>query len=165
MGILETLQEAKSIEPIAVKNGVKIVSFADAATLANADFINKEAQTGMRTYNPDGTLARSRKSFVAINEDSYFSNRYKVKSKKMYVVTDYRAIKEQSTGKCYIKNIPCYVFYRDENGKLAIEKVQTISDSEFVSDFVNTLDKSAMRELLPLIATFGHEVTASTMPI
>jgi len=163
--ISEVLERAKEIEPIAVKNGATIVSFADAMTLANADMVEGKSDLGMRAYNPDGTIARSKARFVAINVDSYFANRYKVKSKKMYVVTDYRAIKEQNTGKCYIKNVPCYVFYRDENGKLAIEKVMTVSDSEFISEFTNTLNNKTMAELLPLIAQFGTEVTSSELPI
>ena len=123
----------------------------------------------MQTRNPDGTLARTGKTVHAVNPDYFFMNRYKVKVKKMYIVsghtTDgYRCIKEQASGRCFIKNIPAYIIARDSHGNLFLEKQTVISDTEFISEFTNKLDNKSMAEILPLI-TVGADMTADSMPI
>lgn len=163
--VTEIIESAKKVKPIAEKDGRKIVTFEDAAILANKEGIDPTPKTGQRTYNPDGTLARTRKSTAAINPHNYFLNRMKPMSKKFKVVVDYRAIVEQSTGSIYIKNIPAYVFAKDSNGELYIEKIENISDTEFISDYTNMLSEDAMKKIAPLIANFGSDVTASDIPI
>ena len=174
--ILETLTAASEVKPYAEVNGVKVVSFEDAATLANAEGYEPTPDTGLRTMNPDGSLARSRKLTSAINKDTYFDNRYKLKgkigSREMWVVDafeplGYRAIKEQATGQVFMKNIPCHVFVRDDETKeLRIDRVEMVSDSEFVSDFTNKLSIENMVEIRKLIAEYGSDLTATeTMPI
>ena len=110
-----------------------------------------------------------------MNPDYFFANRYKVKgakgNQKLIVVsghtTDgYRCIKEQASGRLFIKNVPAYVFYRDsETKELVLEKQTMISDTEFISDFTNKLDNKSMAEVLPLITTSGNDVGTDTMPI
>ena len=163
--VTEIIESAQKVKPVAEKDGRKIVSFEDAAILANKEGIEPTPKTGQRTYNPDGTLARTRKAVAAINPHNYFLNRMKIMSKKFKVVVDYRAIVEQASGSVYIKNIPAYVFTKDANGELYIEKVETISDTEFISDYTNMLSEDAMKQIAPLIANFGSEVTASEIPI
>lgn len=163
--VTEIIESAKNVKPIAEKDGRKIVTFEDAATLANKEGIEPTPKTGQRTFNPDGTIARTRKSVSAINPHNYFMNRMKIMSKKFKVVVDYRAIVEQASGSVYIKNIPAFVFAKDTNGELYIEKVETISDTEFISDYTNMLSEDAMKKIAPLIADFGSDVTASDIPI
>ncbi len=164
----DILNLAEKVEPLAEKNGQKIVSFEDASILANADGFDPTPDTGTRTYNADGTLARTRQRTSAINVDSYFENRYKyVQSKKeLMVVTDFRAIREQHLGRVYSKVIPCYVFTRDKDtGKLLLEKTTTISDTEFISGYTKKLSIDAMKEILPLIDNAPTVASGDEMPI
>ncbi len=163
----DILYAAENVEPLAEKNGEKIVSFEDAAVLANAEGFDPTPDTGTRTYNADGTLARTRQRTSAINVDSYFENRYKTNSKKeLMVVTDFRAIREQHLGRVYSKVIPCYVFTRDKDtGKLSLDKTTTISDTEFISGYTKKLSIDAMKEILPLIDNAPTVASGDEMPI
>lgn len=163
--ILETMQKAQEVQPIGEKDGVKVVTFEDAVALNDADMLEPKQGVRTRAYNPDGTLARTSRMTTAMNVESYFINRFKLKAKKLNVVVDYRAIKEQATGACYLKQIPCYVFGRDEANNLVLEKVTTVGDTEFISDYINTLEPGAMAQLLPLIAAHGTNQTTSELPI
>ena len=164
----ELYQAVDNVKPFAERDGEVWVSFADAAVLNsyNAD----EPNTGMQTRNADGTLASTGKTVHAVNPDYFFMNRYKVKGKKMIVVsghtTDgYRCIKEQSSGRVFLKTIPAYVIARDSDGKLYLEKQTVISDTEFISEFTNKLDNKSMAEILPLITVVSGDISADTMPI
>ena len=77
----------------------------------------------------------------------------------------YRCIREQSSGHVFLKSIPVYIISRNTEGNLEVEKVTTVSDTEFISDFTNTLNNKSMAEILPLITQYGNDVTADTMPI
>lgn len=170
---LKSLYEAvDKVKPLAEKDGQVWVDFNDAATLNsyNAD----EPRTGMQTRNADGSLASTGKTVHAVNPDYFFANRYKVKgakgNQKLIVVSGhtpdgYRCIKEQASGRLFIKNVPAYIIIRDADGKLALEKQTMISDTEFISDFTNKLDNKSMAEILPLITAVGNEVNTDTMPI
>lgn len=166
---LKRLYEAvDKVKPLAEKDGEKFVNFEDAAVLNS--YNAQEPKTGMQTRNRDGSLASTGKTVHAVNPDYFFANRYKVKGKKLIVVsghtTDgYRCIKEQASGRLFIKNVPAYIIYRDADGKLALEKQTMISDTEFISDFTNKLDNKSMAEILPLITAVGNEVNTDTMPI
>lgn len=163
--------KADAIKPMAEKNGQLYVSFEEASILNSVNAEEGNEGTGMQTRNPDGSIASTGKRVHAINPDYFFSNRYEVKGKKLHVVsghepTGYRCIKEQKSGHVFVKTIPCYVIARDEEKNLVLEKVITISDTEFISDFTNTLDHKSMAEVLPLITAYGNSgITADAMPI
>ena len=164
----ELYEKVDNVRPFAEKDGEVYVSFEDAAVLNsfNAD----EPQTGMQTRNADGTLASTGKTVHAVNPDYFFLNRYKVKGKKLIVVsghtTDgYRCIKEQAQGRVFLKTIPAYIIARDSDGNLFVEKQTVISDTEFISEFTNRLDNKSMAEILPLLTSNGSEMTADSMPI
>ena len=164
----ELYQKVDEVRPLAEKDGEVYVTFEDAAVLNsyNAD----EPNTGMQTRNPDGTLASTGKTVHAVNPDYFFMNRYKVKGKKMILVsghtTDgYRCIKEQSSGRVFLKNIPAFVIARDADGKLYLDKQTVISDTEFISEFTAKLDNKSMAEILPLITVVGGDMSADSMPI
>lgn len=171
MGIKEMAElyrKAEEVKPYAEKDGKKFVNFEDAATLNSINA--QEPNTGMQTRNADGSLASTGKMVHAVNPDYFFANRYKVKGKKLIVVsghtTDgYRCIKEQASGRIFIKNVPAYIIVRDSDGNLALEKQTMVSDTEFISEFTNKLDNKSMAEILPLITSNGSEVTADSMPI
>ena len=165
----ELYEKADNVRPYAEKDGQVWVNFEDASIL-NSVNAEEPSGTGLQTRNADGTLASSGKRVHAVNPNYFFSNRYKVKGKKLHVVSGheavgYRCIKEQSSGKVFVKTIPVYIFSRDEDKNLVLEKVSTISDTEFISDFTNTLDHKSMAELLPLITEYGNDMTADSMPI
>lgn len=161
-------ERADNVKPFAEKDGQVYCSFEDASVLNSVNA--EEPTTGMQTRNPDGSLASTGKRVHAINPDYFFANRFKVKGKKLHVVsghepTGFRCIQEQASGHVFIKTIPCYIISRNEDKKLVLEKVTTISDTEFISDFTNTLDHASMAEILPLIVESGNRVTAESMPI
>ena len=168
----ELYRRAEEVEPLAEKDGKIYTDFESASILNSVNA--QEPRTGLQTRNADGSLASTGKTVHAVNPDYFFANRYKVKgakgNQKLIVVsghtTDgYRCIKEQASGRLFIKNVPAYVIYRDADGKLALEKQTMISDTEFISDFTNKLDNKSMAEILPLITAVGNEVNTDTMPI
>lgn len=170
MGMRETFENFEKVKPIAEKNGTKIVSYEDAKALNDMEMYERTPDTGDRTFNPDGSLARTRVLTSAINPENRFNNRYRIKGKigdrKMQVVVDYRALKEQSSGQVYLKNIPCYEIARDEDGNLKLEKVFTVSDTEFISDFTDKLSVEVMKQVAPLIEEHGADIsTTNAMPI
>lgn len=165
----ELYDKADRIKPMAEKDGQVFVTFDEAATL-NSLNAEEPHGTGMQMRNADGSIASTGKTVHAVNPDYFFANRYMVKGKKMHVVsghepTGYRCIKEQSTGHIFVKSIPVYVIARDEDKNLVLERVTTISDSEFISDFTKTLDHESMAKILPLITEHGNDMTADSMPI
>ena len=166
----ELFDKADKVKPMAEKDGQVFVTFDEASTLNSLNMMN-EAKTGMQLRNRDGSLASTGKTVHAINPDYFFLNRYKKKNKTTLLVVSgheevgYRCIREQETGKIHIKTIPCYVFVRTDSGELKIDKVATVSDTEFISDFTNTLTHKAFAELLPMITSYGEELTADEMPI
>jgi len=169
----ELFDKADKVRPMAEKDGHVYVNFEDASVLNSVNSY-EGGGTGMQMRNPDGTLASTGKTVHAVSETHFFYNRYRVKGskgkEKMYVVSGhepigFRCIQEQDRGKIHVKTIPCYVFSRDEERKLNLEKVTTISDTEFVSDFTHTLNNKSMAELLPLITAYGSDITADEMPI
>lgn len=170
LAMLEEEKEIRDKRIIAEKEGSVYVDFHDAAVLNSAEAYEPEG-ANVRNYNPDGSIASTGKRIHAMNPNFYFANRYRVKSKKLYVVSGhtpdgFRVIQEQASGRCFIKSIPCAVIARDADTKeLVLEKMTNISDTEFVSDFKNTLDNKTMAEILPLIVNNGAEMTADAMPI
>ena len=164
----ELYEKVDNVVYLAEKDGQVYVDFEDAATLNS--FNAQEPKTGLQTRNTDGTLASTGKRVHAVNPDYFFLNRYKLKNKKLYIVSGhtvdgYRCIREQASGRVFLKTIPVYVVSRDENRNLVLEKVTTVSDTEFISDYTNKLDNKSMAEILPLLTEGGIDVTASSMPI
>lgn len=176
----ELYAKADNVKPLAKKDGQVYVTFEDAAVLNSLEAFDPQVGTGEQIRNADGSIASTGKTVHAINPEYFYLNRFKVKgtgaNRKLYVVSGhepigFRCIREQEKGKIHIRTIPCYIFARektddkDEAGKLVLEKVTTISDTEFISDFTGTLENSAMAELLPMIASYGVGRTAESMPI
>lgn len=174
LDMLEEEREIRDKRIIAEKEGEVYVNFHDASVLNSANAYEPRG-TGVQQRNPDGSLASTGKRVHAMNPDFYFANRYKVKTfgkvRKLYIVSGhtpecYRVIREQNSGRCFIKTIPCAVITRDsETKELVFEKMTTITEQEFISDFTNVLSNKDMAEILPLIVDKGAEVSTSEMPI
>lgn len=174
LAMLEEEKEIRENRIIAEKDGEVYVNFHDASVLNSAEAYDSEG-TGFIQRNKDGSVASIGKKIHAVNPDFFFLNRYRVKKygtvKKMYVVSGhtsdgFRLIQEQSTGRCFIKTIPVAVISRNsESGKLVFEKMDTVTESEFISEFTKTLDNKSMAEILPLIVDKGSNITADSMPI
>ena len=166
----ELFAKADKVKPMAEKDGQVYVTFDEASTLNNINMLNKE-NTGMQVRNKDGSIASTGKTVHAINPEYFFLNRYKKKNKTTMLVVSgheevgYRCIKEQESGSVFVKTIPCYVFVRGDDGELKLDKLSTVSDSEFISDFTNTLTHKAFAEILPMITQYGKGMTADEMPI
>lgn len=157
--IKEILDAAENVKPLGELNGVKIMSFRDQNIAAQADMINNEVDPGFAQMNPDGSIARSNYKYAAVNVDALYENRFRQVEvrdaagdikKKLQVVVDYRACKEQKGGRIYTKTIPAYVVSR-KGRNLILENTILISDDEFLSEFTNKLNLDAMNEILPLI--------------
>lgn len=147
----EILDIAENAKPVAMVNGKEAVTFEDYVALASADNINN-TDLGLTKFNPDGTPACTNVKRVAINMENFFINRYKLVRKTLWIVVDYYCISEQASGKIPYKQVPCYVISRGEDGNLKLDKMTTVSDTEFLADFTHSLDREAMTEILPLLA-------------
>lgn len=122
--------------------------------------------TGLDTvqYNPDGSVARTPVKFAAVNLDNYYINRFKRVKDAYHIVVDYRSITEQASGSVYLKVIPAFVIKRNDDKELYLEKVVTISDTEFIADFTQSLDRESMAQIVPLLVN-GVGVSTSSLAI
>lgn len=158
MAIRDILERADKITPVAVIDGVKIVSFDDYIDAAVATKVNGSKDVGVRTLNPDGTVAASYHEYAAVNLDSWYANRYKMDGKKtLKVVTDYRAIREQQTGRVYTSRLIAYSIERID-GVLTCVGADYISDVTFVKDYTHQLDTAGAAEVMAAIANFKDNV-------
>lgn len=159
MGVLEEIIKNGEATPIANVNGRNVYTFSDAVRVNNkeraeeiyegkVDFGNREVREGGLCYT------RTQCHTVAVNPDNYYLNRYRKKkeeTKTIYeVVSDYRAIKEQSTGRVYTNNI---VVDMVENSKDGLKYVgrKNISDTEFINEFKNNLNNESFQKIASVI--------------
>lgn len=164
MTLKEILERAEEVEVIAEINGKKIMSFSDLRDVSTAEINDPTTKIQLIRFNPDGTPAATPTRHVATNPEHFYINRFMTKDKEVYLVRDYRAITEQSTGRVYLKRIPCYVIKRNEKGKLYMDRMVTVSDDEFIAEFTHILDNKTMAEILPLL-TNGNEATKEALTI
>ena len=155
-------------EVITNVKGTPIVSFEDQRNSAQ-EFIRNKVDYGLRKTNPDGSIARSNYHSAAVNMEWFYDNRYRVVDGKLQIVIaqtsdGWRAIQGARTGRVGAKQIKAYVLKR-EGKKLEFDSEVMVSDSDFISDFTNKLDKEAMKEILPLIPSGGPSVPEGKLPI
>lgn len=151
MSLKEILERAERVKPVAMLNGHNVMSYEDLRDVSTAEINDPTAQIGVLSFNPDGTPRATPTRNVAVNLDHFYINRFKTENKELFLVRDYRAISEQSTGRVYAKRIPCYVIKRNDKGKLYLDRMVTISDDEFIAEFTHILDHKSMAEVLPLL--------------
>lgn len=157
MAIRDMLDRADKVTVIAEIDGVKLVSFEDYRDVAVAGKVMGNKDIGIRTLNPDGTVASSYHEYAAVNLDSWYANRYILTSKKVLkVVTDYRAIKEQATGRVYTSRLIAYNIERID-GVLTCTGADYISDVNFIKEYTHQLDTDGAREVLAAINEFKNK--------
>lgn len=171
--LLDILEQAKDIKPIAVRNGVKIFSMDDARAVMQANSLEGEESLPLITRNPDGSIARSRSNMAIISENDLYDNRcYRKKtpgvgSDEFWIVSTattsgYRAIRQRMND----EQIYVYIVSRDKDTKeLALKRITTVSASEFKSDFTHKLDEKSMKQILPLIAEQEEGITPEEISI
>lgn len=163
MGLKELIEKTEKVKPIGMMNDIPVVTFEEQRDLAQVDKL-MNTDMGILNFNPDGTVAETPTKYVSVNLDSYYINRFKKVEDALYIVTDYRAIKEQGSGRVYMKQIPAFVVKRNKKGDLYLEKTVTISDNEFIADFTHILNHEAMKTVLPLLVS-GAGVTEEGLTI
>lgn len=141
----------QNVKPLTNVNGTPLVTYKEQRDM-NLEMMKDKLDIGVRQMNKDGSIAKSRTTSAAINEDIFFDNRYRVVGDEMQIITaqtndGYRAIKEQRTGRVFAKLLPAYALKRD-NGKLVLDRLITVSDSDFISEFTHRLNKKRMEEVL-----------------
>lgn len=150
MEMQRLLDGAKDAKPVAEFDGLKAYTFEDYVNVTSVEQMNN-TELGLTKFNPDGSPAKTPTKYVAVNVENFFINRYRQVKKTIQVVIDYWCITEQVNGKIPLKQIPCYVISRNEDGKLQLDKIITVSDEEFLSSFKNSLDRESMEQILPLL--------------
>lgn len=154
MAIRDMLDRADRVTVIAEVDGVKLVSFEDYRDIAVASKIMGNKDVGVRSLNPDGTVAASYHEYAAVNRDSWYANRYILSGRKVLkVVTDYRAIREQQTGRIYTSRLIAYNVERVD-GKLVCTGADYITDVNFVKEYTHQLDIDGAQEVLAAISEF-----------
>lgn len=169
--LLQELEEAAKVKPVTTIGGNPVYTFQDALKLNVAEIKAgkmgyKETDLVIRELNPSGdTYPCTKKKNAAIDPTTYFDNRYrKTKTKQpgkassMYeIVTDWRAIQDQSTGRIYTDNVPVSVVQvsKDQEGNIVFkfEGKRVVSSDEFVKDFKRRLDVASMVKIAPIINT------------
>lgn len=154
------LAEADTAEVIEEVNGVPLMTAADALKMNNADTVERQAlgkrpEVGNREPARDGIgYARSRVKRAIVNPETHYDNRYRKVGDSYEVVTDYRAVQEQSSGQVYTNNIIAYVVTKSGKG-VKIDSVKTISPDEFINDFKGKLDVASMIAINKAVSTMG----------
>lgn len=169
------LQDEQDVKPVGSHNGTAIYDFDGYIKKVQAEKLSPTPDTGERTFDNEGKVARSRTLFSAINEADIYANRFKKKktagagSDEIWVVL--AAVDSVSGLAVREKNyqprvVPVYVFKRDlKSEKLYLDRKTTVSGADFISDFTDTLKKDVVKELLQLVATADDDTTAVDIPI
>lgn len=170
MSKLDILKAAEEVKPITIENGVPYVSFEDAEILKEAAKIENKPDIGQVKFNADGSVARSRTDFAVVNVEMLYQNRFRYiedengKPIAMQVVTDPLAIDNQVSGRVYASRITAYEIVRDGK-ELALKKITTVSDDEFIEEFKKTLTVRDMEKIVPLIQGAGSDISRENIAI
>lgn len=159
--IEEILLKAKEVEPIAERNGRKIMSFEDQRNLATVANMNGEDLGGLK-FNPDGSLARTKGNTAAVNLERFYDNRYKKIKNKYYIVIDKMAIDGLRDNRVPYPRLTAYII-GEEEGKVVCEKAVTISDKDFLADYTHKLNHASMKQVLDAIAEYGVESESDSL--
>lgn len=164
--LMQAIQDAEKVKPFAELNGKPVVTFEGYNDLVSRDHYMKSVP-GIVPVDDRGLPTASLTPYVAMNPEVMFMNRYRVVKDKgrqvLQVVTDRRAIDEQSRGQVYKSHLPAVCLVREEDD-LKYEKTILISDKEFLAEFTHHLDYEAMSIIAPLLVS-GADPTADSLPI
>ena len=178
MDILKSILSENEVTPLGSLNGTPLYSFEDAQRINKIGLVKekiqgKEVEFGERPMRPDGLGYLETKANAIAVPTSFFENRYRkveivktslnektkkeetVKDVYYEVVTDYRACKEQASGRVYTTTIHVYQIGAKKDSKgnadLFLIGQRNISDTDFINDFKGKLDKESMVKIFKLI--------------
>lgn len=178
MDILKSILSENEVTPLGSLNGTPLYSFEDAQRINKIGLVKekiqgKEVEFGERPMRPDGLGYLETKANAIAVPTSFFENRYRkveivktslnektkkeetVKDVYYEVVTDYRACKEQASGRVYTTTIHVYQIgaKKDSKGNAVLFLIgqRNISDADFINEFKGKLNKESMVKILKLI--------------
>lgn len=178
MDILKSILSENEVTPLGSLNGTPLYSFEDAQRINKIGLVKekiqgKEVEFGERPMRPDGLGYLETKANAIAVPTSFFENRYRkveivktslnektkkeetVKDVYYEVVTDYRACKEQASGRVYTATIHVYQIGAKKDSKgnadLFLIGQRNISDADFINEFKGKLNKESMVKILKLI--------------
>ena len=178
MDILKSILSENEVTPLGSLNGTPLYSFEDAQRINKIGLVKekiqgKEVEFSERPMRPDGLGYLETKANAIAVPTSFFENRYRkveivktslnektkkeetVKDVYYEVVTDYRACKEQASGRVYTTTIHVYQIGAKKDSKgnadLFLIGQRNISDADFINEFKGKLNKESMVKILKLI--------------
>lgn len=178
MDILKSILSENEVTPLGSLNGTPLYSFEDAQRINKIGLVKekiqgKEVEFGERPMRQDGLGYLETKTNAIAVPTSFFENRYRkveivktslnektkkeetVKDVYYEVVTDYRACKEQASGRVYTTTIHVYQIGAKKDSKgnadLFLIGQRNISDADFINEFKGKLNKESMVKILKLI--------------
>lgn len=190
MDILKSILSENEVTPLGSLNGTPLYSFEDAQRINKIGLVKekiqgKEVEFGERPMRPDGLGYLETKSNAIAVPTSFFENRYRkveivktslnektkeeetVKDVYYEVVTDYRACKEQASGRVYTTTIHVYQIGAKKDSKgnadLFLIGQRNISDADFINEFKGKLNKESMVKILKLIGNNPTEQVEDTL--
>lgn len=190
MDILKSILSENEVTPLGSLNGTPLYSFEDAQRINKIGLVKekiqgKEVEFGERPMRPDGLGYLETKANAIAVPTSFFENRYRkveivkthlnektkkeetVKDVYYEVVTDYRACKEQASGRVYTTTIHVYQIGAKKDSKgnadLFLIGQRNISDADFINEFKGKLNKESMVKILKLIGNNSTEQVEDTL--
>lgn len=190
MDILKSILSENEVTPLGSLNGTPLYSFEDAQRINKIGLVKekiqgKEVEFGERPMRPDGLGYLETKANAIAVPTSFFENRYRkveivktslnektkeeetVKDVYYEVVTDYRACKEQASGRVYTTTIHVYQIGAKKDSKgnadLFLIGQRNISDADFINEFKGKLNKESMVKILKLIGNNPAEQVEDTL--
>ena len=190
MDILKSILSENEVTPLGSLNGTPLYSFEDAQRINKIGLVKekiqgKEVEFGERPMRPDGLGYLETKSNAIAVPTSFFENIYRkveivktslnektkkeetVKDVYYEVVTDYRACKEQASGRVYTTTIHVYQIGAKKDSKgnadLFLIGQRNISDADFINEFKGKLNKESMVKILKLIGNNPTEQVEDTL--
>lgn len=171
MNIRDVISNAEKVEPIAVKGGTKIVAPSDARDLLIEELIDPTPDIGLRTMNPDGSIAKSRTLVSQLDPAYLYDNRYKIQGVKgagyneLWLISaasvkGFRTIVQQMED----KEIPVFRISKDrETGEYILVGKTTVDYQKYHSEFTNKLDEESMKKIMPLFIDEDENISAESI--
>lgn len=165
MSILEEVLHETEAKPIAKINGVDVYTYAEGQKvnrlhLAEEKITGKQDEIKERPTTADGMhYLHSETKVSVINPERYFLNRFRQTTyngaKAIEIVTDYRAINEQKSGRIYTNVVNTYILGEkqvNKTKKLELLAQSTVSDKEFCTDFRQKLGVEDAKKVFSVIS-------------
>lgn len=114
----------------------------------------------------NGYLLRTPRERLVINEEIGFINRVRVdkENKHIHLVTDYRAITEQSSGSIYTNSVTAHVIGKasgSKSDKYAVISQINVPEAEFINEFTDSLKVSDAKLMYEVITHYRTTGTSS----